>query len=91
MENEYSERAKELVDDYLQAVQVGNEEDYSDYSAIDKARVVAEFFICSWFMPGNSYYLRKQSLVVKLFFFVMVILGGTQFFYVMSLLFLTYR
>lgn len=92
VENAKSERAKELIDDYLQTVkQVGTDKNNSDYSAIDKARIIAEFFICGWVMPGNSYLLRKPSLFIKLFFFVMIFLGAAQFFYVIYSWSLTYQ
>jgi Putative prokaryotic signal transducing protein len=91
VKNENSERAKELIDDYLHAIQVGTEKGISDYSAIEKARIVAEFFLFSWFIPGNSYLLRRQHLFVKIFFFIVILLGVTRFFYVIFLWSLTYQ
>ena len=62
-ENDFS-RASELISDYLK--NTGSKDAsgvngafQSDYSLSDKIRVVIEFFLCGWIVPGNSKRRRK--------------------------------
>lgn len=81
VQNEYSDRAKELIADYLNSVNSEINLNSSDSSAIDKLRIVAEFLICGWFIPGNSYPPRKRFWLPTLFYLLIILLGGTLYYF----------
>jgi len=57
-EDQY-ERAKETVEDFLTNTKDISIPSPSNYSLIDKIRMVFETLIFSWFIPGNKWKRRK--------------------------------
>jgi hypothetical protein len=54
------ERAAELITDYLQHVELPAIKSESEYSFFDKVRMVIEFLLFGWFIPGKM--KRKNQL-----------------------------
>ena len=59
-EDQY-ERAREIVDDFLTKTKDMSIPPPSNYSLIDKIRMVFETLIFSWFIPGNKWKRRKMK------------------------------
>ena len=52
---EDSEFAKEIISDFLQNVRDATKPFKSQYSVLDKIRMVIEAIVFGWFMPGNKW------------------------------------
>jgi hypothetical protein len=59
-DNQY-EKAKELLADYLEKTYVHNEEPLKKYSMFDKIRMVIEFLLFNWVMPGKIKHKTKPG------------------------------
>jgi hypothetical protein len=60
-----SELAKEILTDFLSNIRNGDETFQSKHSIPDKIRMVLEFLIFGWFMPGNRWArnnIKEKSL-----------------------------
>jgi len=57
-EDQY-EKAKEIIDDFLTKTKDISIPPASNYSLIDKIRMIFETLIFSWFIPGNKWKRRK--------------------------------
>ena len=52
VEEEHEERARDLLTDYFKETK--EEQDHkTEYSFFDKLRVIAEFLLFAWFIPGK--------------------------------------
>lgn len=55
---EYEERARELLSDFFKETK--EEKEYkTEYSFFDKLRVIAEFLLFAWFVPGK----RRKTVI----------------------------
>jgi hypothetical protein len=53
VQDDQYEKAKELLSDYLEKTNVPIENTLKNYSLFDKIRMVIEFFVFGWVMPGK--------------------------------------
>lgn len=57
---EFEERAKELLEDFFK-VKKEEKEQKTIYSFFDKLRVIAEFLLFGWFIPGKRHKTTKTK------------------------------
>jgi hypothetical protein len=57
----YEDRARGLIGDFLDSIRPGPGVKYRSYSIKDKIRMVVEFFLFGWVMPGNIWSRDKQG------------------------------
>jgi Putative prokaryotic signal transducing protein len=61
VQDDQYEKAKELLADYLEKTYEHNEEPLKKYSMFDKIRMVIEFFLFNWVMPGKIKHKAKNG------------------------------
>jgi len=61
VQDDQYEKAKELLADYLEKTYVHNEEPLKKYSMFDKIRMVIEFLLFNWVMPGKIKHKTKPG------------------------------
>ncbi len=61
VDEEYVGQAKELISAYLQVTTADNTTNCSEYSPFDKMRMIFEFLLFGWFMPGKKSSKQKEK------------------------------
>lgn len=64
VDDEHFYRASELISDYLQNIDVkqpDSSEVESEYSVLDKIRIIFEIILFGWIMPGKKWPKKKHD------------------------------
>ena len=61
VQDDHYEKAKELLTDYLEKTHEQLEEPFKKYSLFDKIRMVIEFLLFNWVMPGKIKHKAKPE------------------------------
>ncbi len=57
----YEDRARELIDDFLKTTQRDGQQTETRYSLWDRMRLLFEFLLFGWIMPGRRWRKRNRS------------------------------